>query len=112
MSIFRNDPSDHGPFKQIVPQEEPPERQVWKFMVDYQTEKGMPPTLDEISEILPNQWRSSAKHYVEKLIAEGWVETVAEEGKSRRFRAVNAPSHLTGDPTDEIFTSHIMKVNL
>ena len=110
MSIFRNDPSDVGPFEPINEQEEPPERQAWAFMIKYQQENDMPPTLDEIAEILPSKWRSSAKHYVEKLVAEGWVETVAEEGKSRRFRAVNAPMKLVGNPTDEIYTSHIMKV--
>lgn len=110
MSFFRRSDDDWSPFKAQEPQEEPIERQVWQFMIDYQEEHHMPPTLEEIAETLPSQYRSSAKHYAEKLVEAGWVEEVAEEGKSRRYRATNAPTKLT-DNQDEIFTRIIPQVN-
>jgi len=109
MSIFKT--SGWDLFQPITEQKEPPERTLWAFMVKYQEEHQMPPTLDEMTEVLSSEHRSSAKHFVEKLIAAGWVVEVAEEGKSRRYRATNAPTGGIGDPTQEMYTRLIPKVN-
>lgn len=105
MSILRRT-NDWGPFEQLGQAEERPERIVWNFMISYQAEHQMPPTLDEISEVLPHKYRSSAKHYVEILLKEWWAEEVAEEGKSRRYRAVNVP--VAPEPGDREYITKII----
>ena len=110
MSFFKT--NDWDLFQPIGEQKEPPERILWQFMIDYQAEHQMPPTLDEMTGCLDSEYRSSAKHYVEKLVREGWAAEVADEGKSRRFRAVNAPTLKMNDPTDEIYTQHLPRVTL
>lgn len=110
MSIFRRRDEDWQWGLVRTEAEIPIERQVHKFMVAYQAEHHMPPTLDEISEILPSQYRSSAKHYLEKLISAGWAEEIAEEGKSRRVRALS--SQQTHQADDELSTIFVGRAEL
>jgi len=69
-------------------------------MLDYQEQNQMPPKMDEIQAAQPTlNWRSSVKHHLGKLIAQGRVITVDGPRTARRYRALPDP---TG--TDMIIT--------
>ena len=64
---------------------------VWMFMMEYQEQHGMPPTLDEISQNVNGlSYRSSAQFAVRALVSQGRVVVEATPGSSRRHRAVPA----------------------
>ena len=63
--------------------------QVWEFMIGYQRERGMPPTMDDIVMAVDSlNWRSSARYTLRNLIEEGRVVEVSDPNCSRRHRAV------------------------
>lgn len=64
-------------------------RDVYKFMMAYQGENGVPPTMREIQErIATLRYRSSVRHSIRLLMDMGLVEPQKPERHSRRYRAV------------------------
>lgn len=65
---------------------------VHKFMLEYQKERGKPPTLEDIMDDVDGlNFKSSARHTVESLIRDGRVAVSSDAGKSRRYQAVEPP---------------------
>jgi len=76
--------------------------QVWQFMISYQQQHGMPPTMDEIRGSVPGLgYRSSAQYALRGLVEQGKVVEAADPGSSRRHRAIEDPEPETIQPRPE-----------
>lgn len=76
---------------------------VWTFMLDYQREHEMPPTMDEVVAAVDGlNWRSSAQYTLRNLMEEGRVQEVNDANYSRRHRAVHRPDRLTSMPDNPL----------
>ena len=70
--------------------------EVWTFMLDYQRENGMPPTMDDIVAAVDGlNWRSSAQYALRNLTEEGRVQATSDPNCSRRHRAVHRSDRLS-----------------
>ena len=67
--------------------------QVHQFMLKFQKEHSKPPTLQDIQEAVGTlNWKSSARHTLETMVADGRVTVDGGEGESRRYHAVDLPA--------------------
>lgn len=63
----------------------------WAYMLAYQREHSVPPTLREMAEYLSNlNYRSSAREVIVTLLRNKLVVTTKPAGYARRYEAVDA----------------------
>jgi len=64
------------------------QREVYEFMLEFQSRFKKPPLMREIAEALGLNWRSTVRYCIAALRKLGLVEIVMPSGYRRRYRAV------------------------
>jgi len=68
------------------------QRRVYRYMLDYQREHGMPPTVREIAAALDIASPNGAMCHIKALVAKGYVKRVGDGFRRAAFAAVDLRS--------------------